>query len=143
MPTLRELQTTQPWTVPYSQDFRATPTEHKDFGHAVLHAMKSLGRLAAVVEKADHGEVDFSKVDKDLASLVVCAIRMANRVPGQTLDLEDAVLAAIESKNSPGAKPPGGYVMRCSMQGPRSVMFCKLPMGHASECLFGRRAGQF
>lgn len=34
--TLRELQTSLPWTGHYHRDFRSTPMTHKDFGHALL-----------------------------------------------------------------------------------------------------------
>lgn len=52
--TLRELQTQLPWTVHYHHDFRASPMSHKDFGHALLHVTKACGKLAAVVNDAEH-----------------------------------------------------------------------------------------
>lgn len=99
--TLRELQTQIPWTTHYHHDFRASPMAHKDFAHALLHVTKALGKLAAVVNDAEHGGSAFTpeEVDRFVADLVVCALRMANTCPGRTIDLQRAVVDRIESKN--------------------------------------------
>ena len=99
--TLRELQTQLPWTVHYHRDFRASPMAHKDFGHALLHIMKAAGKLATIVNDAEHGGADFKPedVDKYVADMVVCALRMANTCPGRTFDLQRAVEDRIENKN--------------------------------------------
>ena len=77
--TLRELQS----TLPYPHDFRANPSSHKDFGRALLHVQKACGKLAAVVNDAEHAGSDFQpeEVDRYIADLVVCALRMANTSP--------------------------------------------------------------
>ena len=74
---------------------------HKDFGHALLHVQKAAGKLAAVVNDAEHGGSDFpaDQVDRYVADLVVCALRMANTCPGRTIDLQTAVENRIETKN--------------------------------------------
>jgi len=99
--TLRELQATLPWTVHYHHDFRASPMAHKDFGHALLHVMKAAGKLAALVNDAEHGGCEFTaeQTDPYIADLVVCALRMANTCPGRTVDLQRAVIDRIEIKN--------------------------------------------
>lgn len=99
--SLRELQTQLPWTVHYHRDFRSSPMTHKDFGHALLHVMKASGKLAAIVNDAEHGGSEFKSddVDRYVADLVVCALRMANTCPGRTIDLQRAVEDRIETKN--------------------------------------------
>jgi len=99
--TLRELQTKLPWTIHYHRDFRASPMAHKDFAHALLHVQKACGKLAAVVNDAEHGGSEFTQdeVDRYVADLVVCALRMANTCPGRMIDLQKAVVDRIESKN--------------------------------------------
>lgn len=99
--TIRQLQTQLPWTVHYHHDFRASPMAHKDFGHALLHVTKACGKLAAVVNAAEHGGSEFrpEEVDRFVADLVVCALRMANTCPGRTIDLQRAVEERIENKN--------------------------------------------
>lgn len=52
--SLRRLQVTLPWTIKYSRDFRLNPQSHKDFTHALIHAQKALGMLAAMVDEIDH-----------------------------------------------------------------------------------------
>lgn len=99
--TIRELQTQLPWTVRYHRDFRSSPMAHKDFGHALLHVQKASGKLASVVNAAEHGGSEFKpeEVDRYVADLVVCALRMANTCPGRTIDLQRAVEDRIEAKN--------------------------------------------
>lgn len=99
--TIRQLQTQLPWTVHYHRDFRASPMTHKDFGHALLHVTKACGKIAAVVNDAEHGGSEFKpeEVDRFVADLVVCALRMANTCPGRTIDLQRAVEDRIENKN--------------------------------------------
>lgn len=99
--TIRELQTQLPWTVHYHHDFRASPMSHKDFGHALLHVTKACGKIAAAVNDAEHGGSDFTpaEIDRYVADLVVCALRMANTCPGRTIDLQRAVEDRIENKN--------------------------------------------
>lgn len=99
--TLREIQTRLPWTVHYHRDFRASPMTHKDFGHALLHVNKAVGKIAAVVNDAEHGGSDFKpeEIDAYVADLVVCALRMANTCPGHVIDLQTKVIERIETKN--------------------------------------------
>ncbi len=99
--TLKDLQVNLPWTVHYHHDFRASPISHKDFAHALLHVFKAAGKLAAVVNDAEHGGSEFrpDDVDQYVADMVVCALRMANTCPGRVIDLEEALLRRIETKN--------------------------------------------
>lgn len=99
--TIRELQTELPWTVHYHHDFRASPMTHKDFGHALLHVQKAAGKLAAVVNDAEHGGAKFlpDEVDPYVADLIICALRMANTNPGRVIDLQKVVQDRIIAKN--------------------------------------------
>lgn len=103
--SLRALQTNLPWTVRYSQDFRATPLTHKDFTHALLHVAKALGKLTGLADDMDHDRAvaDQPKLreaySKYLADLVVCALRAANVFPGGVVDLQKAVEDRIVEKN--------------------------------------------
>jgi hypothetical protein len=103
--TIRELQTSLPWTIRYSRDYRASPTTHKDFAHALLHVGKAAGKLMALADDMDH---DREVADdptlrerhaKYVADLVVCALRAANVFPGGVIDLQAAVEARIHAKN--------------------------------------------
>lgn len=95
------LQENLPWTIHYDRDFRASPVEHKDFQHALIHVMKASGKLASIVNDAEHGGTNWldTKIDDYLADLVICALRMANTVPGRKVDLARAVVSRIETKN--------------------------------------------
>lgn len=103
--TIRELQTQLPWTIHYSQDFRAAPLAHKDFAHTMHHVSKAAGKLHGLADDMDH---DRTKADtaglrdeyaKYIADLVVCAMRLANVFPGGVVDLQRAVEDRIENKN--------------------------------------------
>jgi hypothetical protein len=79
----------------------ASTDEHKDFGHALLHVSKAVGRLATVINDAEHGghEFDHPSVAPYVADLVVCALRMANTCPNGIIDLQRAVEDRISTKN--------------------------------------------
>lgn len=99
--SLRDLQLNLPWTVKYHRDFRSCSMGHKDFAHAITHTMKALGKLSDLVNEAEHGGCEFTpeQTDRYVADLVVCALRMANTIPGRTMDLQKAVVDRIETKN--------------------------------------------
>lgn len=99
--TIRELQTQLPWTVHYSRDFRQSGMTHKDFAHALVHVQKAIGKLAALVNDAEHAGCEFKpeETDRYVADLVLCALRMANTCPGRVIDLQRAVEDRIETKN--------------------------------------------
>lgn len=112
--TLREIQLTLPWTVKYSCDYRANPQSHKDFTHAILHAQKALGKLAAAADDMDHArdaatDMDsMSKLGDYMADLVLCALRMANTVPSTSIDIHGRLLARIADKNNLKLVTTGG-----------------------------------
>jgi hypothetical protein len=100
--TLREIQARLPWTVHYHHDFRANPMTHKDFAHALLHVNKAVGKIAAIINDAEHEGSNFlpDEVDRYVADLVVCALRMATTCPGHQIDLQKEVVNRIEIKNN-------------------------------------------
>lgn len=116
--TIREIQTSLPWTIRYSRDFRANPQSHKDFAHALVHVTKALGHLMGLVDDMDHRRevADDAtlreRYGKYVADLVVCAVRAANVFPGGVLDLQTATQDRIEVKNNHVEKaslPTGDY----------------------------------
>jgi hypothetical protein len=98
---VKELQDNLPWTVPYSGEFDRCDLGHKYFSHALMHVLKSAGKIAAVIEAADHtdNQVDFTKIEGQIADLVISALRMANVSPSGKFDLEQVVLKRLEEKN--------------------------------------------
>ena len=104
--TLRELQSSLPWTAHYHRDFRSSPMTHKDFGHALLHIHKAGGKIAAIIDDAEHGGVDFAnleqraEVGKYVADMVICALRLANTCPDGVLDLQRLVEDRLFAKNN-------------------------------------------
>jgi hypothetical protein len=105
--TISHAQKHQPWTVPYStgvEQARADGTiPHIMSSHAVLHAAKSVGKLAAVFEKLDHQHPTIREtVDETLligdmcADLVTAALRLANL---HGIDLAKVLVERIEEKN--------------------------------------------
>lgn len=100
--TIRELQSSLPWTAHYHRDFRANPQSHKDFDHALLHIVKASGGLATVIDQAEHGghEFEHDAVQKYVADMVICALRMANTCPNGIIDLQHAVEERITTKNN-------------------------------------------
>lgn len=98
---IETIQAKLPWGRFYSEQFKAMDLPYKDFQHALAHIAKATGKLFAMIDDADHGELSFQKedVEKYLADLVICAIRAANTNPSGSFDLGAAVVRRIEAKN--------------------------------------------
>lgn len=97
-----EIQERLPWSIAYGEGFKLNPTTYKDFQHALVHISKASGKLWTMVEDADHDRESFfpkEDVEKYLADLVICAMRMANTNPTGPIDLQAAVIHRLESKN--------------------------------------------
>lgn len=79
---------------------------HKDFGHALLHIHKAGGKLAAILDEAEHGGFDWAdpakraEVEKYVADMVICALRMATTCPDGQIDLQRAVESRLAAKNN-------------------------------------------
>jgi hypothetical protein len=103
--SLRELQTSLPWTIKHSGDCCVSLLPHNDFAHACHQASKALGQLHGLVDEMHHnGEPAAEpslrrRYGKSVADLVICALRMAAAFPGGVLDLEDAVVERMQSSN--------------------------------------------
>lgn len=102
--TMGDVQVQLPWTIPYSPEFSRAGLYlgHLQFQHALIHVAKAVGKLAALIDDADHGRGDFPRdeVGDRLADLVICSMRMANVIPGgEPLDLWNRTLDRIEAKN--------------------------------------------
>lgn len=104
--SIRELQSSLPWTSHYHHDFRSNPQAHKDFAHALLHIHKAGGNLATIIDKAEHAGYNWADpalradVEKYVADMVICALRMANTCPDGVIDLQRAVEARLTAKNN-------------------------------------------
>lgn len=122
--TIAQAQENQPWTVPYSEgvDAAAFGTDDSEgYGipelvphilgsHCVLHAIKSLGKIAAVYELRDHSpdgeasDADYTRVRderraeirKMAADLMTAALRFANL---EGFDLAEALVERVREKN--------------------------------------------
>jgi len=87
----------------YSEEFRGSPAKDKNFRHALLHAMKAIGKLVEMPEASDHAGVNavtysIESAEKYLADLIICAVRMASEHPLKTIDIENAVLERLAKK---------------------------------------------
>ena len=103
--TFYHAQDNQPWTVPYARGVMISKNQlvpHILASHTVLHAMKSLGKLAAVFEKLDHSGLiaptdDQLKVIEDMsADLITAALRFGNLYE---FPVADVLTARIWEKN--------------------------------------------
>jgi hypothetical protein len=84
--TLYQAQRLQPWTVPYGKHKHSVTCALGQLKHAIFHAQKTLGKIAAEVEALDHADhswlTDASEevVANMAADLVSAALRMGNTV---------------------------------------------------------------
>lgn len=109
--TIRHAQENQPWTVPYSAGVEnalaSGDVPHVLASHAVLHAAKTVGKLAAVFEALDHGGGPISPGQRETvramaADLLTAALRLANLY---RFSLSDALEERVEEKNGVRLRP--------------------------------------
>lgn len=102
--TIQQAQRDQPWTVPYSPGVDCASRDtipHILASHTVLHAAKTVGKLAAVFEKLDHTgkEVyvdEVIEIGNMAADLVTEALRLANLYG---IDLARVLIERVKEKN--------------------------------------------
>lgn len=103
--TIRDAQTNQPWTVPYSPGVNLASQGHVPHimaSHCVLHGAKSLGKLAAVFEALDHSgaayptDTQVGIIRAMSADLMTIALRFANLY---MFDLAAALQERVAEKN--------------------------------------------
>lgn len=95
MLTVSDVQSRLPeyWTDgSYPDSFNDAPLPHRHFNHTITHAMKALGRLAALSDAMDHEcmaktryndpetEELRANAGKWLADLMICAARMSEKL---------------------------------------------------------------
>ena len=103
--TVRHAQTHQPWVVSYSPGVMTAAdrnVKHILGTHDILHAAKTVGKLAAVFEELDHTGKPLTlmqaEVIKDMAAdLFTEALRLANLYG---FDLATELVRRVEEKNS-------------------------------------------
>lgn len=108
--TLHDAQHRQPWTVPYHPDFERVQMPgsgrlaylHEE--HAVLHAMKSVGKLAALYERLHHRggvllDAEANEAMDMAADLLTVSLRLANLL-GR--DLAAHLMERVAQKNGVG-----------------------------------------
>lgn len=109
--TIVQAQKNQPWIVPYSPGVQMAAHASLDGqpivphilgSHTVLHAIKSLGKIATVYEARDHKSEDghdpgqHAEIRKMAADLLTAALRFANL---EGFDLAEALVERVREKN--------------------------------------------
>lgn len=86
----------------YSDEFNESESPYKDFEHALKHVRKAAQELDNMTEEADHsgliGEFQRPDVEKYLADLIICTVRLALKSPTGPVNLESAIRSRIEKK---------------------------------------------
>lgn len=107
--TIYKAQTEQPWAQPYGQYKHWVSNSEGQLKHAILHAQKSLGKIATIVESLDHSDSQWLS-DENLAAvgdlsadLVSAALRIGN-VVGHSI--AHALMRRAREKNGNGYGEP-------------------------------------
>lgn len=103
--TIRHAQINQPWTVPYSAGVNHASQRdvpHILATHDVLHAAKTVGKLAAVFEELDHSgqppsAPQIATIAAMAADLFTEALRLANLYG---FDLATVLVERVREKNA-------------------------------------------
>ena len=100
--TLYLAQTEQPWTVPYGRHKWWVTNNEGRLKHCLAHAQKSLGKIAAIVEKLDHADAgwlsdtDCDTVGDMAADLVSVALQIGTAV---SRSVAHALVRRVKEKN--------------------------------------------
>lgn len=100
--SLNHIQKHLPWTLPYTTAFQASNNGegHRFLMHDIMHVQKSLGKIAAMAERIDHGKPESGLALADnVADLVICALHIANTNPFGRFDLGAIVVKKLEDRN--------------------------------------------
>jgi len=109
--TIRHAQIHQPWVIPYSANIlmaEETTVPNILSTHAVLHAMKSVGKLASLFESLDHRDSPNLRPEDNVllksmsADLFTIALRLANL---HGFDLAEVLCERIKDKNGVDLSP--------------------------------------
>lgn len=109
--TLWQLQSLQPWTVPYAPHKHWVGGNEGRLKHCVFHAQKSLGKITAILERLDHRDEDWlTDLECDLvgdmaADLVSTALQIGTAVSRSVVH---ALVRRVKEKNGKVLDPKGG-----------------------------------
>jgi hypothetical protein len=113
--TIHEAQQHQPWMVPYGEHKWWVVNNEGRLKHCILHAQKSLGKIATVAENLDHAERGWLTDDElsevgDLAADLVSAALQIGTVVGR--GIAHALARRVLEKNGKLLDPHGGWYGR-------------------------------
>jgi hypothetical protein len=107
--TIRSAQYNQPWSLAYAErdsDAHARYASTFACKHAVLHAMKSLGKIAAELEANDHDNAHSTLTDYQIATVANMSADLVSsvlRIAGVLgFDLESVLRRRVIEKNGKG-----------------------------------------
>lgn len=109
--TIMLAQTQQPWTLPYGAHKWWVTNNEGRLKHCLLHAQKSLGKLAIIVERLDHADRQWlsdAECDEagDLAADLVSAALQIGTVVSRSV--AHALVRRVTAKNGMALDPQGG-----------------------------------
>src|SRR5437870_880007 len=97
---LKALQDQLPvWNIERTTEFDLSNNNYRMFQHALMHIIKATGKLADMIDNADHSIYPAfiqPEISKLLADIVICAIKMANVTPTDKVQLDKWVIKRIE-----------------------------------------------
>lgn len=88
-----------PWTDLWSEDFHSDPRSYKKLEHCMINIIAKAGNILQRIEMADHYGEDYKLAfdraadGRDLAVIVMSALKAANVYPDSTIELEDLIKA--------------------------------------------------
>ena len=109
--TLYRAQREQPWTVPYGANKWWVTTNEGRLKHCLSHAQKTLGKIAAVIERLDHADRSWltdqesDDVGDMAADLVTVALQIGTAV---SRSVAHALVRRVVQKNGELFDPKEG-----------------------------------
>ncbi len=109
--TIALAQREQPWTVPYGENKWWVVNNEGRLKHCLAHAQKTLGKIAAVIERLDHSDhswlsdAECDEIGDLAADLVSAALQVGTTV---SRSVAHALVRRVKEKNGVVLDPKGG-----------------------------------
>ena len=102
---LRDLQKAMPWTDLWTEAFKTDRSGYGPYQHCLINVAAKNGSLLQRVEMSDHYGPDYTlglnraKDGRDLAFIVMSALKAANVYPGGSIDLSELICGDLARRN--------------------------------------------
>lgn len=93
-----------PWTDIWTKEFKSDSRDYSKLEHCMINIIAKAGKILQRIEMSDHYGPDYSlglnstEDARDLAIIIMSALKSANVYPGQILDMEKEIIRDLQRR---------------------------------------------